>query len=281
MSEANIHLCDYAVAFVDLLGQKAEMPGRHLPDDKNEAIALVKKSVGRIVGMQKSFQQFFDEYTSEKSIYSRLPLQMRSQLPDMAPSELKWQRFSDGFVIYVPLGEGLVKSPVNSIFGLLMAAGLHCMVGLVARGPVRVGIDVAWGVEYRPNEIYGAALAYSYQLENKVAQWPRVVVGDGLIDYLHYYHQTPGADPSSQFRRVMAQLCLGLLATDTDGHRILHYLGPEFREASHNTFDERIVLDARGFITSQLEHWRDVCDKKLEHRYEQVADYFAQYGSAA
>ncbi len=278
MSGADIHLCDYAVAFIDLLGQRAAMPGRHLPEDEKDAVALVKKSVGRIVGTQKNFQKFFDAYTSDGGIYSHFPPEMQKQVPDMAPGELRWQRFSDGFVIYVPLGKGLVKSPVNSIFGLLMASGLHCMVGLAAKGPLRIGIDVAWGVEYRPNEIYGAALAYSYHLESKVAQWPRVVVGEGLTDYLLHYKQAAQNDLSSQFRRVMAQLCLSLITTDTDGNQILHYLGGEFQKASHNTFDERIVSDARAFVDSQIKHWRAVGDKRLEYRYMQVADYIARNG---
>ena len=175
MTDTKINLCDYAVMFIDLLGQRAEIQGRHLPQDKMAAIALVKKSVGRIVGVQEHFQKFFDEYSSEDGIYSQLPEHLQSNLPDMAPGEMKWQRFSDGFVVYVPLGEGLVKSPVNSIFGMLMAAGMHCMIGLAARSPVRIGIDAAWGVEYRPGELYGAALAYSYDLESRIAQWPRAV----------------------------------------------------------------------------------------------------------
>lgn len=278
MASPKIYLCDYAVAFIDLLGQKAEMPGRHLPTDPKEAIALVKKSVGRIVATQKSFQQFFDSYASVENIYRRLPPQMQNQLPDMAPGELKWQRFSDGFVIYVPLGNGLVKSPVNSLFGLLMAAGLHCMIGLAGKAPVRVGIDVAWGVEYRPGEIYGAAVAYSHKLESKIAQWPRVVIGDGLVDYLRYFYNSVGYDLSSQYRRTISRLCLNLVHADSDSQNILHYLGPEFREASHDTFDGPLVDKAKAYIEEQLRHWRHVGDKKLETRYEEVADYFARYG---
>ena len=279
MSGADIHLCYYAVAFIDLLGQRAAMPGRHLPENEEDAVALVRESVGRIIGTQKSFQKFYDAYTSsDDGIYSYFPPEMQNQVPDMAPGELRWQRFSDGFVIFVPLGKGLVKSPVNSIFGLLMASGLHCMVGLAAKGPVRVGIDVAWGVEYRPNEIYGAALAYSYHLESKVAQWPRVVVGEGLTDFLLHYNNAADNDLSSQFRREMAQLCLSLITTDTDGNQILHYLGPEFRKASQNTFNERIVSDARAFIDSQINHWHAEKNNILVDRYVQVADYIARYG---
>ena len=173
MPEDKIKLCDYAVAFVDLLGQQAEMPGRHLPADHQEAIKLVKKSVGRIVGMQKNFQKFYNAFSSHTGLYSKLPPDIQVNTPDLAPGELKWQHFSDGLVIYIPLGEGMVQSPANSIFGMLMATGCLCLIGLAAKSPLRVGIDVAWGVEYQPGELYGKALACSYNLESKVAEWPR------------------------------------------------------------------------------------------------------------
>jgi hypothetical protein len=46
----------------------------------------------------------------------------------------------------------MVQSPANSIFGMLMATGSLCLIGLAAKSPLRVGIDVAWGVEYQPGK---------------------------------------------------------------------------------------------------------------------------------
>lgn len=278
MDEENIQLCDYVVAFIDLLGQKSEMPGRDLPSDKNEAIALVKKSVGRIVSTQEHFEEFSNGFHIADSIYSKFPKEIQSQIPDMAPGELKWQRFSDGFVIYVPLGEGLVKSPVNSIFGLLLASGLHCMIGLAGRAPVRIGIDVAWAVEYRPNEIYGAALAYSYKLESEVAQWPRVVIGEGLIDYLNYCKCSSDERLTIKFRAIMASQCLDLIEKDIDGHRILNYLGPAFKEASDGTFDDDVINKATSYIRSQINLWGQAKNKKLKSRYINLSKFYVRNG---
>jgi hypothetical protein len=60
----------------------------------------------------------------------------------------------------------MVQSPANSIFGMLMATGCFCLIGLAAKSPLRVGIDVAWGVEYQPRELYGKALVCSYNLKH-------------------------------------------------------------------------------------------------------------------
>lgn len=277
MSVDTLSLCDYAVAFIDLLGQKASMPDRHLPTDKDEAIAVVKKSVGRIVSTQKLFEQFYSSYSSSPTLYSKLPSAVQNAIPDMAPGQLKWQYFSDGLVVYVPLGSGLVASPVNSIFGLLLASGMLCLVGLAAGSPVRAGIDVAWAVEYRPNELYGSAIAHAYKLESEVAQWPRVVVGEGLVDYLRHYVTAGDNDISSQFRRNMGNICLELLASDVDGNQIIDYLGHRYRKITEKNFDVAVIEKAKKYVEDQLIHWSQVGDEKLLDRYKNVNSYLSHH----
>lgn len=277
MDKETLNLCDYAVAFIDLLGQKAAMPNRHLPNNKDEAIALVKKSVGRIVSTQKLFENFYNSHASRQIIYSQLPPAVQQQVPDMAPCELKWQYFSDGLVVYVPLGSTVVQSPVNGIFGLLLASGLLCLIGLAAGSPIRAGIDVAWAVEYRPNELYGSAVAHAHKLESEVAKWPRIVIGEGLIDYLKHYATSGGSDISSQFRREMAIRCQSLLAIDIDGNPIVDYLGHGYQEIAKNAIDVSVIEKAKAFVAEQISDWRMVGDKKLLERYEIVEKYLSHF----
>jgi hypothetical protein len=276
MADDTLHLCDYAVAFIDLLGQRAAMPDRHLPSNRDEAIAVVKKSVGRIVSTQKLFEDFYNSYASARALYSKLPQPIQATVPDMAPGKLKWQYFADGLVVYVPLGSGLVASPVNSLFGLLLASGMLCLTGLAARSPIRVGIDAAWAVEYRPNELYGSAIAYAYKLESETAQWPRIVVGEGLVGYLQHYATDGDSGPSSQFRRMIASLCLELLATDIDGNPIVDYLGQAYRKVTKGTLDKPVIESAQSFVEDQISHWRAIGDKKLLRRYENVQSYLSR-----
>lgn len=279
MAEDTLHLCDYAVAFIDLLGQRAAMPERHLPPNKDEAVAIVKKSVGRIISTQKLFEDFYNSYASAETFYSKLPPSIQRAIPDMAPAQLRWQYFSDGLVVYVPLGSGLIASPVSSLLGLLLASGMLCLVGLAAGSPIRAGIDAAWAVEYRPNELYGSALAHAYKLESEVAQWPRIVVGEGLVGYLQHYATNGDNGPSSQFRREMGSLCLKLLAVDVDGNHFVDYLGPEYQKVTKDTLDKPAVVRARAYVEEQIVHWRQVNDMKLVERYEIVRSYLSRHGT--
>jgi len=281
MRGETINLCDYAVAFVDLLGQKTDMPGRHLPDDEQNAIALVKASVGKIIGVQKLFESFYESHSSGTRLYSQLPKHIQDQAPDMSPGVLKRQIFSDGMVIYIPLGHGMIKSPINSIFCLLIASGMLCATGLAMKGPVRIGIDVAWAVEYSPGELYGCALAHAYRLESEVAKWPRVVVGEGLLGYLQHYVESSGADISGQFRRKMASLCQAMISEDIDGQQILHYLGPGFSKAVQPGMEGDIINRAREFIDSQLAKWEMERNGVLAERYRILSQYYEQHRPSA
>jgi hypothetical protein len=279
MEDNQLIICDYAVAFIDLLGQRAAMHGRHLPQDREAAIKIVKKSVGRIIDTQKFFEDFYRSYASAETFYSKLPRQIQTVVPDMAPGALRWQYFSDGLVVYVPLGSGMVASPVASLYGLLLASGMLCMIGLAIGGPIRAGIDTGWAVEYRPNELYGAALAQAYTLESDVAQWPRVVVGEGLVAYLKHYASSGDDAPSARFRRWMATTCLDLLAADVDGNHIVDYLGPTYSEITKGVFEKPAIEDARMYVEQQIAHWRQANDMKLVKRYENVKSYLIKHAS--
>lgn len=277
MTDNNIRLCDYVVAFVDLLGQKAEMPDRHLPSDEAQALSLVKKSVGRIVATQNLFESFYKSYSSTSGLYSNLPKEVQRLAPDLAPGVLKKQVFSDGMVIYIPLGKGAVKSPVNSIFGLLVASGMLCATGLAGEAPLRIGIDVAWAVEYRPGELYGSALAHAYQLESQIAKWPRVVIGEGLLGYLQHYVDNSEEGMSGRYRREMASICLGLLSSDVDGQQFLDYLGENFNKAAPGAMTNNLIYKAKKYIESQLAFWEAQEDRVLADRYYTVRNYYKNY----
>lgn len=273
MGSDALHVCDYAVAFIDLLGQRAAMPERHLPPNQEEAVALVKKSVGHLISTQKLFQDFYNSVVSTESLYSKLPESVRRSAPDMAHGELKWQHFSDGLVVYIPLGAGLTPSPANSLCGLLLASGMLCLLGLAGGSPIRAGVDAAWAVEYRPHELYGSALAHAYKLESEIAQWPRVVVGEGLVGYLRHYAESGDESMSHQYRREIGNLCLKMLSPDVDGHMIVDYLGQGYRDIAKGPLYDEVLEKAKIFVEQQISHWRATQDEKLLQRYETVRSY--------
>lgn len=272
MSET-YNVCDYAVAFIDLLGQKSAMPSRHLHDLTEEAIQEIKDSVGRIIGTQELFINFYEGHTGGNTLFNSFPKKVQDSLPDMAPGKLKWQPFSDGMMVYIPLGKGIIASPTNSLFSLLCASGMLCIYGLAARSPLRIGIDVAWALEYRPGELYGSAIAHAYELESKVAKWPRVVVGEGLLGYLSWYVDSDDGSLTARYRSAMAKTCLSFLARDRNEQVFLDYAGPEFYHITKGSQIDTIYQSALTFASSELSHWKKQGNNKLTNRYEMLVSY--------
>src|SRR5207249_12066685 len=80
-------------------------------------------------------------------------------------------------------------------------------------------------------EIYGTALERAYLLECNVAQYPRIVIGEELWNYLNCVLREFGnrSDGLARAITAIAEKCIGLIAKDTDGQSILDYLGPVVR----------------------------------------------------
>jgi len=187
------------------------------------------------------------------------------------------QRWSDGLVSFVSLGDPDIKCPLNGVFNIFATAGSLCFMGLASGNPIRGAIDVAWGVELQPGELYGAAVARAYEIESVYAQYPRIVVGPRAIGFLEAHKNNKENDVYSGNNRALAELCLSMLAQDVDGLWILHYLGEEFRQAVTYRHHDEFYSRAWKYVEEQLRMHQKSGSSKLAFRYSHLQDYFAAH----
>jgi hypothetical protein len=272
----------YCVSFIDLLGQRAALKGEGLlpPPSAKEAVQRLHETVRRTVGATYRLQELATTLIQPTLAPNKdaprrlaLPPEQRPFWDKAMETEIMTQRWSDGLVSFVCLGEAnSVKCPMNGVHGVILQAGLLCLIGLAIRCPIRGAIELAWGVEARPGELYGAVVARAYELESEVAQYPRVVVGPKALRAIADYAGGTGGDFFAQANRGMAQNCLNVLSEDADGNWIVDYLGDAFRQAIPGSAE--FYGDARQFIDDQLAEHRAKEDKKLAGRYESLLKYF-------
>lgn len=160
---------------------------------------------------------------------------------------------------------------INEIFQF---AGYFCLLSLAQRHPVRGAIDIAWGVELPHGGLCGPVVANAYELESEVAQYPRIVVGQRVVDFLEAQLANTNDDPFTRVNRTKARLCRNMLLKDDDGHWIVHYLGAAFQYSVTHTNHRFIYDKARAFAVNQLEEHRKSKNKKLTFRYKQLLNYF-------
>jgi hypothetical protein len=263
---------NYAVGFVDILGQREEYANEGLlpiSSDNTSFLNKIQTAIGSIVDLQREAEQFLPSSPV-------LLAEDCEEYKEARNNNLLKQNWSDGVVYFTALGDPNIKVPMNAVYYLLTTLGSMCLLGLAKKRPVRGGIDISWGVELRPGEIYGSAVAKAYQIESSIAQYPRIVLGPYLRDYLK---RSAAETPNTRFdecNRDIAQFCLNFLLEDVDGQQIIHYLGDFYRQklpADHS----RLYWKAMAFINEQLAAHKNTYNTKLAFRYALLQRYFLEY----
>lgn len=273
MTEDSRFVSNYFVMFIDLLGQKQAMEGHGLlPDDPEQQKELIRSVVLPIKTLQSDFTNFYNAFETRETP-SWLPDNLRNEYQRLSKTELKFQRFSDGLVLYACLADESFVTQLNGLYAILASAGRLCLMGLARKWPIRGGCELAWGVELNHNEIYGCAVAKAYELESKQAKLPRVLIGNEVQDFIKIALQQEGVDIESGFVKPLGGLCQNLLCHTPDNKVMIDFLGEFFRNNLAKTIDGKVFLMAEDYVNEQLKYWKDK-DEKLFGRYQNLHQYF-------
>lgn len=287
-SKQNINYYFYLLAFIDVLGQKEafqSIENQLLTDNHPQLIEAHKQTAFFVETLRAGFKDFFDAYTADKEPLAKVPTEKMDQFKAMLKSNLKHQRFSDSIQAYVCLHTDKYHSnAINGVFGALLACGGMLLLSLASKKAFRAGIEVGLGTELDNGEIYGPVLYKAYELEHKVAEYPRIVIGQELINYLgqlaNGHQQIQGqVKEDVELCKLMATNCLKMIVRDLDGVPILDYLGDEFlrsiNENPERAKDFESVSDlALKFVESEYAKRKQAGDRKLALRYYLLLNYF-------
>jgi len=284
VSEIKLAAYNYGICFLDLLGQREVFRGEGwLPigltaEGKDRFFEeKLKPTVGRVMNLQRRASEMISsvmEPRSDSPLRMQLPAEHRKLWDEMHRTKMKTQHWSDGLISYVALGDPDIKCRMNGIYGLFGMAGAAMIVGLAMRQPVRGAIDGAWAMEIREGELYGPAIANAYELESVVAQWPRIVVGERVIQLLTDHRDAKEEDIFTSMDRALAEMCLRMIGRDLDGVSILHYLGEEFTKAITQRVLPELYQQALSYVEDELARFRKARDAKLALRYAHLRMYF-------
>jgi hypothetical protein len=279
---------NYCVCFVDILGQRHALRDQGLLpaiNSEEERLRFVREvlanTIRPITRLQKETKDMMAVVhdKSASAFRKSLPPEFHAEWDKLQECNLQVQYWSDGLVLFCCLGNQGPAAQVNGAFSLLGLAGSLCFMHLChqSHSPIRGGIDIAWGAELRPGELYGPAIARSYELESEVAQYPRIAVGSRMISFLKSHADLKPTNRSTEYSSTLAQLCLKLTMRDMDGQWMIHYLGQDFREAVSNQIHVEMYTDALRFVSDEYTRFRENGNSKLANRYFQLLNYFRTF----
>ena len=220
----------YAVAFMDLLGQQEflrnldSLPNSDDPQDMDATREYLKNTYGAVTAMRKYFNDSFEAYSKRRVDQSKLTAEQRKEYKELTNNPIKFQNLSDSVVIFMPLRTDTAKLPMRGIFGILGAAATTFICCLADGHPIRGGIDVGTGMDITKDEIYGPSLSRAYTLESRIANYPRIVVGNELLRYLETTRDQEPKDVTAIVAKKTAERCIECLAVDVDGYPFVDYL---------------------------------------------------------
>lgn len=270
----------HIVAYFDLLGQQDVLRSLNSPPDRNDAEAVerykgkVKEMYGSVYMLRKFFMDSFKAFASSGVDYSHLTEEQKAQFERFRLTDIRSQHFSDTVVVFMPVRAEVNPVPLRAAFGIFSAAAISYLSCLYHGRPIRGAIEIGMGMELGQNEIYGPVLASVYNLEGKVAQYPRIIVGPELVGFLHQGLQETADDNLSEMNRTCAARCLDLLATDDDGNVIVDFLGGNFKTMLEGKFSKDVIVKGYDVIQAQLAQATDKGDAKLVDRYKRLVDYY-------
>lgn len=261
----------YLVGFLDVLGQREKFRQLEIPktpEEHSRVGQVLRETAGFVSDLRDTFQSNFKAFESGILI---------GPLRKLGSVQPRFVGFSDSFVASVALRNDRGDLiPIVSVFAALSAAATAMLTSLASKHALRGGIDVGLATEIGAGEIYGTALERAYLLECQSAQYPRIVIGDELWKYLSValVRFETDAGPDARIAKALVQKIMQLISTDTDGKRILDYLGPVIKDLMKPGDAKIMVQPAYDFVVAEEQQFSSTAAKELGKRYALLRHYF-------
>ncbi len=184
------------------------------------------------------------------------------------------QGFGDSVIAYSPLIDNSGSRTIKPVSAFLHGCAGMLVTALSEKIPIRGAVDVGFGFDCFEGEIYGPVVASAHRLENKVAQYPRIVVGDGLLRYLARFNGNgSGSSLADRYAKSLAEYCGTLIATDIDGVPMVDFANSDFRQVYARASQPDNLSLARIFVEHERAEFIKRGDQKLALRYALLAEY--------
>lgn len=277
----------YVVAWIDLLGQTQELEGiRAVASSPDKAFSEKQGELEeRVRGCCRNLELVRSLFTKGCELTLRktnpppnvtLTQELQAELDAINSFEAPtFQGFGDTVIAFTPVKGRDGKLKVQAVDAFLGGCAMTMLMCLAEGTAIRGAVDVDFGFDCFDGEIYGPVAASVHKLEDEIAEYPRIVVGDGLRRYLSNFDAPqPDTCRSEGFSRELAGFCRRIIAPDVDGVWILDYAGAAVRERLSAWGEMNATLEsARGFSNQEYAKFVANGDRKLALRYALLERY--------
>ena len=294
MSQAEVdgpRVENYVVACVDVLGQRERLkafpplilnPRAEDVERASEAIESTYRRVLVVRDLIRGYLKKQDTLATDTDWYQSLSAEDRAEFHRLRDYRIESQQFSDTVVFHAPLGNSSGMLTLTPIVHMLWASAMTMLASLSERTAIRGAIEIGAALSDREFGIYGSAYYGAYDLESKVAGYPRIVIGPRLFEYLRKWEENEGTDRLGKLNGTFVEWSKRMMCEDADGRPIVDFLSEDLSRLFGHDSDESTsgylkTQRERGFafVTEELERFKREAKSDLAFRYAHLLDYFA------
>ena len=281
----------YIVAYIDVLGQKAKLAKlEELLDkqEKGESLAEAnRQTVDVIKQLRNDCTKFWEKQSkpaSKKQWYRNFTEEQKAQFKKLGYGDIKFRYISDGILIYAPLAMTEGEQRVQDILRIVSGAAFLILRSLAYNIAIRGAVELGWAtkIEGWPKkkeyaDIYGPILTRTHHIEDQIAKYPRIVVGERLIKYLKLRLQLDIKEtdnPQERFNKICAEQLRLLICEDIDGQFIVDFLGEYMQRDINLSGAKPLITLGYQFVKQEYLRYKQARDSKLSFRYDYLMSYF-------
>jgi hypothetical protein len=277
----------YVVAYVDIMGQKDRLAGSQTlpinPTDVLRAKKGIEECLKQILILRTELQRFFSTQSASLAVPDSHPLHLL--VTGKRAPMVKLHMFSDTLILFAKLYDDSPEAattlvPEQGLARILYGLGRLVPFALAQEIPVRGGVEIGFATEVLSGEVFGPAAVAAYRLETEPgnADYPRIVVGDTLAQFIGCPKEPPLV-PGQEFLASSAKRQAFLLTkTDIDDKVIIDWLSDHWlnRLVEPGQQDsEQLVYRAYKFALKQS---KSGLPDKIDGKYKRLLEYFTRNG---
>jgi hypothetical protein len=293
-NEGPDRVADHIVTCIDVLGQREKLKNFprliHGGVQPELLVTALKDTYGRVNRVRQLLETYFAAGNPAPERYpwfSTLSEEQRRDFKRLASYTMNVRHFSDMIVSFSLLCNEDDQPSLAPVVQMLGSCAMSMLFSLAEGIAVRGGVDIGAAAVWPDFGIYGSAYYSAYDLESRVAKYPRIIVGEELFKYLQSWQQTTDEDPLSKYNSQLATTCFTMIREDLDGRQIVDFLNRKTWAAFGVTEEERLqaLLQERDrgfkFILQEHDRFRKgpERDSELAFRYALLASYYAAASS--
>jgi hypothetical protein len=273
-AEKSFHYGFYCVAFLDILGQRRKLRALpRLPKDDEETRNLLKETAGYVLRLRKELNDCFELFGKSTPLLDGLPQEARERILK-ARQAVKYRGFSDSIIMEISIaGDQEQLAPMIGVYGCMGACCILHGIALMSKRPIRGGIDVGPGLDITENEVYGPVLEHAHRLESELADYPRILVGEGLSNYLNIVESHLPTTPMGRVAQSLASRSKQLITYDADGLPMLDFLGESMARSPKLEDWPKLFGLISEYIAEQKQIANSQGDQKHLTRYDRLGAY--------